>query len=229
LTAVANPSEAGEIVKRALAYPYAAPERSYVYVDGRAVELPAGGLDLTGRLPLLAYGANAAPEALARKLASLPGLELPVLRAELEGFDVVYSAHVSLYGAVPATVIASPGTRVPTFVIFPTAEQLEPIAATERLNYERSRLRGVACRFEDGADLTELDAFLSIRGPLRVAGAPVALAAIEASGRKLAAMEEPEILERVRAELAPDLDLEAFVLRCVERGGIRPLPSLRPL
>jgi hypothetical protein len=226
LSAVANSSEAGEIVKRALAYPYPAPDRSYIYVDGRARELPAGELDLAGRRPLLAYGANAAPEALARKLAPLAGLELPVLRAELEGFDVVYSAHVSIYGAVPATLAASPGTTIPTFVIFPTAEQLELIAATERLNYERSQLRGIACRLDGGATLAELDAFLSTRGPLTVAGAPIALAAITATERQLAAMEEREVLDRVRAQLSPQLTLEAFVLRCVEQGGIRPLPTL---
>lgn len=139
---MADSDRAAAILKRALAYPYATPERSYLYRDGEAHELPEGGPDLTGRTPLLSYGANSAPEALAWKLASLPGQELPVLRAELENFDVVYSAHVSPYGAVPATLIESPG---------------------------------------------------------------------------------PAVLERVRAQLRPEMSLQEFVLDCVERGGIRPL------
>jgi len=223
---VAKPADAGEIVKRALAYPYAVPDCSFVYECGGAHELPPQGVDLSGREPLLAYGANAAPEALAWKLAALPELELPVIRAELEGFDVVYSAHISRYGAVPATLEPSPGTTVATFVAYPTAEQLELIAATERLNYELSRLSGISCRLEVGKPLSELDAFLSVRGCLRISGSEVALAAIGAVARGFDEMDEPGVLEHARARLAPELDLEAFVLRCVEQGGVRPLPAL---
>ena len=105
-----DPGETAAILKRALDYPYATPDRSYLYLDGGARELPGAGADLSARTPLLSYGANAAPDALARKLAPLPGVEMPVLRSELEDFDVVYSAHVSPYGAVPATLLESPGT-----------------------------------------------------------------------------------------------------------------------
>jgi hypothetical protein len=223
---VAKSADAGEIVKRALEYPYVVPDRSYIYVDGGARELPAEGPDLRDREPLLAYGANAAPESLAWKLASLPGVELPVIRAELEGFDVVYSAHITIYGAVPATLTPSPGTTVATFVAYPTAEQLELVAHTERLNYELSRLLGVSCRLDGGGSLSELDAFLSARGCLEISGSEVAVAAIGATGRGFEEMDEPEVLERVRAELAPDLSLDDFVLRCVEEGGVRPLPGL---
>src|SRR5689334_15764875 len=102
---MADPAKAAAILARALGYPYATPERSYLYLDGEAMELPPGGPDLSGRSPLIAYGANAAPEALGLKLSQLPGVELPAMRFELEGFDVVYSAHVSPYGAVPATLV----------------------------------------------------------------------------------------------------------------------------
>jgi hypothetical protein len=117
---MADSAEAAAILRRALDYPYAAPE------------LPADpDPDLAGRTPLLSYGANASPEALARKLASLPRPELPVLRAELQGFDVVYSAHVSPYGAVPATLLESPGTTAPVFVLHPTPEQLALLTVSE--------------------------------------------------------------------------------------------------
>ncbi len=205
LTRVADPEETTAILKRALAYPHATPARSYLYRDGRALELPAEGPDLDDRTPLLSYGANSAPEALARKLAPLPGIEMPVLQAELEGWDVVYSAHVSPYGAVPATLIESPETTAPVFVIHPTPEQRTLLTASEP-NYDLVEIDGIA-------------AYRSKHGPLSLDGSPVALAAVRATGRTLPELDEPVVLERVRARLEPDLSLERFVRACVERGG----------
>lgn len=204
-----KPEETAAILKRALAYPFATPQRSYLYRDGRAEELPADGPDLSGRTPLLSYGANAAPEALARKLASLPGVELPVLKGELEGFDVVYSAHVSPYGAVPATLVESPGTVAPVFVTHPTPEQRALLTASE-LNYDLVEVGGI-------------EAYRSKHGHLSLDGNAVALAAVRSSGRTLPELDQPAILERVRAALEPDLSLEEFVRACVEGGGIKPL------
>jgi hypothetical protein len=223
LSAVAESEETAAILRRALEYPSATPERSYLYREGHAAELPPGGPDLAGRTPLLAYGANAAPQALAFKLASLPGLEMPVLGAELEGFDVVYSAHVSPYGAVPATLAESEGTRSPVFVVYPSPEQLELLTALE-LNYDLVTLAGVSCRLEDGTAVDELAAYRSKHGPLSLDGSPVALAAVRAAGRTLPELDEPAILDRVRAHLEPELDLEQFILACITRGG-RPFPA----
>lgn len=202
---MAEPEQTAAILERALAYPYATPERSYLYRDGGLEQLPAGGPDLSGRTPLLAYGANAAPEVLARKLVSLPGVELPVMRGELEGFDVAYSAHVSPYGAVPATLVESPGTVAPVFVIHPTPEQ-RALLATSELNY-------------DLVEVGEMEAFRSKHGPLTLDGSAVALAAVRSSGRTLPELDQPAILERVRATLEPGLTLEEFVHACIARGG----------
>jgi len=222
---VAEPVEAGGIVERALRYPYAAPRRSFVFVSGEARELPAEPLDLSGREPLLAYGANAAPEALARKLAALPERRLPVLRAELDGFDVVYSAHVSPYGAVPATLRESPGTTAPAFVAYPDADQLRLLSASEP-NYRLTRLRDVTCRLETGDLPTEVDAFVSRHGCLSLDGGEVALAAIAVAGRSLPALGEPAVLDLVRSAFFPQLDLESFVLDRVAAGGLAPFPPL---
>ena len=134
-----EPLTAGEILARAAAYPYEAPLRSFVQLGEATLELPAGGADLAGREPLVSYGANASPAVLARKLAPLPEVPLPVLRGELDDFDVVYSAHISPYGAVPSTLQHSPGTTAPVFLAFPTPEQQQLLAATEP-NYELRRL-----------------------------------------------------------------------------------------
>src|SRR5512144_1969765 len=206
LSGVAESEETAAILRRALEYPYATPGRSYLYREGVAAELPPAGPDLTGRTPLLSYGANAAPEALALKLASRPGLEMPVLRAELEGFDVAYSAHVSPYGAVPATLVESAGTRAPVFVVYPNQEQLELLTALE-LNYDLVALSGVSCRLEGGTAVAELVAYRSKHGPLSLDGSTVALAAIRAAGRTLPELDEPATLDRVRAHIAPELTL----------------------
>lgn len=209
-----DPAQTAAILERALAYPYATPERSYLYLDGEATELPPGGPDLDGRAPLLSYGANSAPAALARKLASLPGKEMPVLRAELEDFDVVYSAHVSPYGAVPATLLESPGTTAPVFVIHPTEEQRALLTASEP-NYDLVELNGMGL-------------YRSKHGPLSIDGSPVALAAVRSAGRTLPELDEPTVLERVRAHLAPESSLEEFVRDCIQSGG-RSFPESRPL
>jgi hypothetical protein len=208
LSEVLDPADREAVLKRALAYPYATPERSYLYREGRAEDLPEG-FDLADRTPLISYGANTAPEALALKLAALPGEALPVVRSRLHGFDVVYSAHVSPYGAVPATLLESPGTVAPVFVLHPTAEQHALLTATE-LNY-------------DLVQIGEAEAYLSKHGCLELDGSPVALAAIRSAARTLPELDQPAVLERVRAHLAPELELEQFVHACIERGGIKPL------
>jgi len=200
-----DPEETAAILKRALDYPYAAPERSYLYRDGQAHDAPPDGFDLSGRVPLISYGANSAPAALARKLAALPGLEMPVERAELEGFDVVYSAHVSPYGAVPATLHESPGTTAPVFLIHPTPEQRALLTASEP-NYNLVEVNGIA-------------AYRSKHGCLELDASPVALAAVRSRGRVFPELDEPTILERVRAHLEPRLSLEEFIRACIARGG----------
>ena len=209
--------DSGEILARAAAYPYEAPLRSFIQVGGETRELGAEALELDGRRALLCYGANAAPAVLARKLAALPHEPLPLLRAQLGGFDVVYSAHVSPYGAVPATLQASPGTTVPVFVAYATTEQEELLSATEP-NYELHRLHDPALQVDGVGQLDAVDAYLSRHGCLALDGAAVALAAVEAEGRRLPALAEPEVLERVRQILAPELDLEEFVATGLDPG-----------
>jgi hypothetical protein len=211
LNEVVDPAQREAILRRALTYPYATPERSYLYREGRAEELPED-FGLAGRRPLISYGANAAPETLALKLAALPGEPLPVVRSQLRGFDVVYSAHVSPYGAVPATLLESPGTVAPVFVLHPTEEQHALLTATE-LNYDLVRVG-------------EIEAYRSRHGCLELDGSPVALAAIRSRGRTLPELDEPAVLERVRAQLEPELGLEEFIHACIARGGIKPLPRL---
>ena len=207
-----------EILRRAVGYPYAAPLRSFLQVGAESRDLgPADTLDLAGRQPLLAYGANAAPAVLTRKLAGLPAEPLPVLRAELSGFDVVYSSHISPYGAVPSTLQRSEGTIVPAFVLYPSAAQIERLTATEP-NYELRPLAGLDLQVDRVGAIDRLEAYLSRHGCLAHEETEVALAAVEAAARRFPAIGEVEVLEHVRHLLAPELDLERFVESSLDPG-----------
>lgn len=198
-------SKRSEPAERALGYPYAIPERSYALAgDARgalgAVAPDAVEVDLAGRTALLAYGSNAAPEVLARKLAAAPD-PVPVIRTALRDFDAVYSAHISTYGAVPATLARSPGTEVRAFVAYLTSEQLELVSATEP-NYDLARFDRPSCTLEKGDAPAELNVYLSKHGPLLVDGREIALAEIEASGRRFPQMDQRQIQQRFRAALS---------------------------
>ncbi len=203
-------NERSDVVERALGYPYGAPGEPFIQLGHQTLDPAEVEIDRESRTPVLAYGSNAAPRVLSRKLA-LSDQPVLVVPARLCGFDVVYSAHISPYGAIPATLQRSPGTEVRVHVIYMTDAQIGVISATEP-NYEPQLLESIVCELEDGEELTEVSAYISRHGCLLADGSEVALAAVSATGRTLAAMSEPEAMEWVRTSLCPDEGLETFVL-----------------
>ena len=203
-------NERNDVVERALGYPYGAPSGPFVQLGHQTLSPAEIEIDREERIPVLAYGSNAAPKVLSRKLA-LSDQPVLVVPARLRDFDVVYSAHISPYGAIPATLQRSPGTEVRVHVIYMTPAQIGVISATEP-NYEPELLEGIDCQLEDGEELSEVSAYVSRHGCLLADNSELALAAIAASGRTLPAIAEPEAMELVRSWLCPDIDLETFVL-----------------
>ena len=218
-------SEGSDVVERAMRYPYAVPARAFAQLGHRTLSPEDVDIDLDERAPLLAYGSNGSPEVLGRKLA-LSGDPVLVEPAWLDDFDVVYSAHISPYGAVPATLQRSPGTSVRVTVLHLTPEQLRLISATEP-NYEAGVLADVRCELSSGATRTELAVYLSRHGCLLVDGAEVALIAVPARGRRLAEMSEPQVLEHLRATLCPEESIDAFVLANVADPALAQARSAR--
>jgi hypothetical protein len=203
-------NERNDVVERALGYPYGAPPGTFIQLGHQTLDPSEIEIDRDARTPVLAYGSNAAPKVLSRKLA-LSDQPVLVVPARLREFDVVYSAHISPYGAIPATLQRSPGTEVRVHVIYMTSAQIGVISATEP-NYEPELLEGIECRLEDGEELGEVSAYISRHGCLLEGDSELALAAVTASGRRFAAIGEPEAMELVRSSLCPDTDLESFVL-----------------
>ena len=129
--------------------------------------LPAG-------VPLLAYGANGSPERLASKL---PHARVAALAARLRGWAVVHSAHVSPYGAVPATLVPAPDAVADVHVLLLDGRAgIGSLDATEP-NYVRRTLEGVRLEADRLGDLERVEAYVSRWGPLLIEGHPVPLGA----------------------------------------------------
>jgi hypothetical protein len=203
-------NERSDVVKRAMGYPYTALWRPFVQLGHRTFDPAELEIDRADRVAMLAYGSNAAPEVLARKLA-LSDQPVLVVPAWLDDLDVVYSAHISPYGAIPATLQRSPGTKVRVHVTYMTRAQVGLVSATEP-NYEAAPLDGGVCHLDDGEAIAGVWAYLSRHGCLLIDESEVALAAVQAIGRRFASLSEPEAIEHVRASLCPNDSPEAFVL-----------------
>jgi hypothetical protein len=210
----------------AIAYPWARPAGSFRLRDGEVTPLAglrgderAGILTEftspeSGRAPLLAFGSNAAPEALERKFAHFPGesdRSVLVLTGSLHGFDVGAAPQPAVYGAMPATLFPSPGTAVRAAVLWVTPAQFTQLTWSE-LSYHLGWLR---TRFEadeghEGFD--DLLAYVSRFGAFCVDGRPVALAAVPASGRTAVALTQEQLLDAVAAlALGPEAKAETLV------------------
>lgn len=197
--------------ERALTYPWARPESSYL-LQGSDVE-PLAAMDAarrravvaryavaTGeerRFPLLAYGSNGAPDALVAKFAHFSGADrdVLVLAGALHDFDVGPSAQVAVYGAMPATIFPSPGTALRCAVLWVNVNQFVQLTWTE-ISYCLGRLDGI--RFAPDDDDIAVDsvfAFVSRFGVFCPAGEPVALAAVPAQDRTVTALSQADLLD----------------------------------
>jgi hypothetical protein len=199
-----------QLVARALAYPFGIPLGSFILADGRPQPLAHPG-PTDGRLPVLAFGANASPAALAAKLGRRAlGARIPVVAAELRDFDVVYSAHVSPYGSIPGALQHSPGATAAVHVVHLLPDELTAVHRSEP-NYVFGRLHGLDLRLEVGGTLDAVRGYVTRHGCLRHDGDHVGVAAIQVAGRAWPALDERAMLATARDALAPDDDLERFV------------------
>jgi hypothetical protein len=213
-------------LERAIGYPWVRPVGSYLLTGAEieplaaltATEREAAIAELTseagGRLPVLAIGSNGAPEVLQRKFAHFAeesDRTALALTGRLHDFDVGAAAQPSIYGSMPATLFPSSRTAVRATLLWVTPAQFTQLTWSE-LHYRLGRLR---TRFEadDGLDgFDEVLAFVSRFGAFCVEGRPVALAAVEASGRRAEALTQEQLLDAAAAlALAPGAKAEDLV------------------
>jgi len=203
-----------ERLRLALAYPFPAPDHAYVY-DGGAVHRLDGAPETTGRHPVIACGSNRSPEQLHRKFGHLGNAAtIPVQRAWLADFDIVYAAHITAYGSIAATLQHVAGTVVQVSVTWLSEPQLDVMHATESRgrNYDYARLDGLAIELDCGRRLDRAFAYVNRFGGLVHDGAPVGVREAAARNRPHPAMTQPEIQAAVHRRVAPERDFRAFVL-----------------
>lgn len=162
---------------------------------------------------MLAVGSNQSPVQLARKFRGGEWGEIPTARVHLQDFDTVYSAHMTGYGSIAATLHTSPATSVALYVNWMTSEQLIAMHKTELTseNYVFGRLENVTLRAEEGPSLTSVFLYMGQRGAYAPAGEIIPLSEVPATERRYQARSQLEILQQVREHLAKDLALEQFI------------------
>ena len=220
LSPMADSEETAAILKRALAYPYATPDRSYLYRDGEAARAAAGRSRprRPHPAPLLrrqrrARGAGPQAGRAARRAScrccgpswrastsSTPPTSLPTARC-------------------PATLQREPGND--RAGLRPPPDRR---AARRSLDRDRAELRPGSRSDGDQPAYRSKHGCLAAR---RLAGGAGGGALERPDPARARRARDPRA--RPRPPRAATSALEEFVRACIARGGIRPLPRLAPL
>lgn len=225
------PSDLDPVV-RATTYPYLIPDRSYLFEDGAWQPAEIEDAHTRGRTPVIACGSNRSPEQLARKYQDFAQVTIPVQRAWLEDFDVVYAAHITGYGSIAANLQHVPGARVEVSITWLAEDQLPRMHATEGLgvDYRFARLERLAMVAEGpgGRPVTLREAFAYVyeHGSLNVAedgdpGDHAGLAEIAAEGRPHRALRQPEAIGHVQSAVGHRGSLDDFIHETVADRALR--------
>ncbi|MDA1326625.1 MAG: hypothetical protein O3C34_18030 [Proteobacteria bacterium] len=206
-------------VSHAKAYPFPAPDHSYLYEAG-GWQILRTGFETADRTPVLAAGSNQSPEQLSRKYGAMQDIgSIPAQRGVLHDYDVVYAAHLSGYGSVPATFQHSPGTVVTIFVLWLTDPQLDRMHETEG-NYSYDHLDSLRLELDGGVALPAAHAYTSKIGCLSHEGSCVSLAEIAAQNRQFPALTQAGMQAVIRDRLAPGMALDSFIQQHIRDPAI---------
>lgn len=211
-------------VEWACSYPFGIPDHSFVLRDGQVHPWAANGPDTAGRTPVIACGSNRSPVQLGRKFATAGGgAAVPVQRAWLDDFDVVYAAHITSYGSIAATLQHVPGARVEVSVTWLSDDQLPTMHKTEGrgFNYDYARLDGLSLALEHGAARDWAYAYVFRGGCLTDDGSLVALTEIRADNRQHPALSQPEAQIAVHGRTAGDVPHRDFIAQNIADPDLR--------
>ena len=210
-------------IDRALAYPYPRPPHSFRLTKGKIAPL-TDAPDLSGRTPVIACGSNGAPEQLIRKFTSRVQNDIYVTHALLAGFLCTYSAHLTAYGSIPATIAPFQGHQTDCHITWLDDEQLTVMHGSEALgvNYRYSKLDHINLETEFHAPLTSAFAYISLHGSLCIEDAPVEISGINTQATSpVRRMTQAEIQKSTMAYLRTDYTLEDFVDGNINNTSLR--------
>lgn len=201
-------------IRHAESYPFARPACSYLFADGAMRPLPKDAC--RHRLPVMASGSNASPDRLAAKFGTDDAI--PVTRATLHGFAVVFAGHFTAYGAVPATLCPWVGVHSGVWITWLTPTQLATMHRSEGVigcreaeqRYDYIEMRGIDLRPERMAPVQHAGAYLS-RRMLAPEGKPIRFAEVLSKGSDLEARSHPSALRLAKALLHPGASFADFM------------------
>tara|TARA_B100001123_G_scaffold110607_1_gene128727 strand:+ start:651 stop:1370 length:720 start_codon:yes stop_codon:yes gene_type:complete len=207
-----------ERLTRARGYPYPYPGHSYIWRNGEVTDFELQAT--TGRTAVLAVGSNRAPLRLGQKYLGKTDLPIPVQHAKLKDFDIVYAAHLTRYGSVPAMLQHAPGTTIELAVTWLNSAQLEIMHATEG-GYYYAEIEPVELVYDDGTRSDSVHLYVGREGHLVHEEQPIALIEIDGKDRPHPACNTAKVLEIVHARVAPGMSLDAFILKVIDDTGFR--------
>jgi hypothetical protein len=207
-------SDLEQRIRHAESYPFARPACSYLFEGGVMRPLPPRAI--MGRLPVIAAGSNASPERLRTKFG--PDQGLPVTRAVLRDFAVVFAGHFTAYGAIPATLCPHRGAVSDVWITWLTAEQLAIMHRSEGViagleaaqRYDFVMLDGIELRPVGLAPVARAGAYLA-RRMFAPDGTPLRLAEIDVKRSSLPARSHRATLRQAAALLEPAKAFHAFM------------------
>ncbi len=188
---------------------------------------PLGPGLLSGRFPVVASGSNAAPHRLAAKFAVDDG-EIPVTRAVLRDFAVVFAGHFTAYGAIPATLAPSPGACVQVWITWLTPHQLAIMHSSEGVigcreveqRYDFVELDELDLHHDHMSPPTKAGAYLS-RRMLAPHGHPIRFAEMPSKNCTLKALPERAVLRLAHQLLDREASFSTFMSRVLSHRAER--------
>lgn len=219
----ANSPNLTDRIRHAESYPFARPACSYLFEGGKMRPLWKDAFE--GRLPVIASGSNASPTRLAAKFRD--NEKIPVTRAELRHFAVVFAGHFTAYGAIPATLAPCEGAVTEVWITWLTRAELAVMHRSEGVlgcreaeqRYDFFDLSGIDLGSEQGGIVDEAGAYLS-RRMLAMDGEPIRLAEVRTQNCPFPALSERAALRHAASHLRPTQpfpDLMETVLQGPER------------
>ena len=215
---MAPSSEIADMLQRARDYPYDSPRSSYLYSNEGITDFQSD--QTIGRTPVLAFGSNKAPAQLKRKFGHIVDCFIPVEMVKLHDFDVVFSAHITSYGAIPAMLQHCPGVIVEIAITWLNDTQLQIMHESELYagNYSFAQLENLTINRGQKLSSTSAYAYVGERGHYshgNISKEAISIADISATHRRWESSTTSDLLNQLYKTSGAEVSEDEFILRLI--------------